>query len=245
MANLKITDVLPRYNGLSDISTWLKQAELAKDMLKLDSLVTVIPMFLDKDAFTTYDHMSTDDKKDIEKIKTALIKTFAIDVYSAYEQLASRSWAGGESVNSYLADLKRLAKLAGVGQNDGDTLLKLSFVTGLPKHVAAQIRATPKLGGMDICEILGVAKALMTDYGTGKYDVGAAVTPAKDSVIRCFICGGPHVKRFCPQARQIVCYSCGDVGHKAWNCQKRKKQGNGSGMPHAPARVPGTEEAQL
>ena len=244
MANIRISEVLPRYDGSGDISTWLKQAEFAKNIMKIEDMVAVIPAFLDKVAFNAYDNMADDDKKDLEKVKAVLLKTFAIDPHSAYEQLVSRCWAEGESVDGYLGDLKRLAKLANVGQRDNNTLIKLSFVRGLPKHVAAQIRATPRLTNMDIEEILAVAKALMADYRSEKYDVGAAVAPTKSSVIRCYTCGGPHMKRFCPQGKQVVCYCCGEAGHIARNCQKSRDQGNASGMQHAPARVPGTERAQ-
>lgn len=243
MANFRLSDVLPRYDGYGDISTWIKQAELAKVVMKLESLVAVIPICLDGDAFNAYDNMPAGDKENEEKIKALLLKTFAIDMHSAFDQLVTRSWTEGESVDVYLADLKRLAKLADVGQKDAGALVKLTFIRGLPRHIAAQVRAMPKVGNMTINEILEVSKALMIDYRTERRDVGAAVAPARTFILRCFTCGGPHMKRFCPQAKPVVCYNCRDVGHIARNC-RGKYQGNGSGMQHAPARVPGMEEAQ-
>ena len=49
--SLKVTDVLNRYRGEGDVSVWLKQAQLAKSLLKLKELAEVIPLFLDGPAF--------------------------------------------------------------------------------------------------------------------------------------------------------------------------------------------------
>ena len=49
--SLKVTDILNRFRGDSDVSVWHKQAHLAKELLKLDDSAVVIPLFLNGPAF--------------------------------------------------------------------------------------------------------------------------------------------------------------------------------------------------
>ena len=69
--SLKVTNVLNRYRGEGDVSVWLKQAQLAKSLLKLKDLAVVIPLFLDGPAFTVYDQLSDEDKADATKIRVS------------------------------------------------------------------------------------------------------------------------------------------------------------------------------
>ena len=82
---MKVTDVLSRFRGDSDVSVWLKQAHLAESLLKLEDLAVVIPLFLDGPAFAVYDQLGPEEKKDADEIEKALIRAFAVDKFSAYE----------------------------------------------------------------------------------------------------------------------------------------------------------------
>ena len=48
--SLKVTNVLKRFR-FSDVSVWLKQVHLAKDLLKMNDLAVDIFLFLDGTAF--------------------------------------------------------------------------------------------------------------------------------------------------------------------------------------------------
>ena len=65
-----------RFDGTRNVSKWIKQAHLAKNLLGLDDLATVMPMFLDGDAFEVYDQLTDDDKNNAGKIEKALIQGF-------------------------------------------------------------------------------------------------------------------------------------------------------------------------
>ena len=106
--SLKVTDVLNRYRGEGDVSVWLKQAQLAKSLLKLKDLAVVIPLFLDGPAFAVYDQLSDEDKADATKIEAALRTAFATDKFSAYDEFRNRKWKSGETVDVFLAEIKRL-----------------------------------------------------------------------------------------------------------------------------------------
>ena len=150
--SLKVTDVLNRFNGDGDVSVWLKQAHLAKSLLKLKDLAVVIPLFLDGPAFAVYDQLKEEEKRDADKIELALRTAFACDKFLAYNEFRNRQWKNGESVDVYLADLKRLAHLANIDGENGE-IIKFSFVMGLPNKVSAPLRATPKIDTFDLTAI--------------------------------------------------------------------------------------------
>ena len=110
--SLKITDVLSRFGKESDVSIWISQAHLAKDLLKLEDLAVIIPLFLDGSAFAIYDQLSAEDKKSSDRIEAALKTAIAVDKFNAYEEFRTRMWKPGETVDVFLSDLKRLSKLA-------------------------------------------------------------------------------------------------------------------------------------
>ena len=70
--SLKVTEVLNRYRRERDVSVWLKQAQLAKSLLKLKNLAVVMPLFLDGPDFAVYDQVIDEDKTDATKIEAAL-----------------------------------------------------------------------------------------------------------------------------------------------------------------------------
>jgi len=234
--SLKVTDVLNRFNGNGDVSVWLKQAHLAKSLLKLKDLAVVIPLFLDGPAFAVYDQLSIDEKQDADSIETALRTAFATDKFSAYDEFRNRMWSNGETVDVYLADLKRLAKLANF---ENEEIIKLAFVMGLPGKVSAQLRATPKIDTLDLSAVLQISRALMTEVSKGDAFEVVAVSRSRDNKpaagAGCFVCGGPHYRRNCPKVKQVICFACNKPGHIARNCDFT---GNGKGVMHAPAMTP-------
>ena len=105
---LKVTDVLNRYRGEGDVSDWLRQAQLAKSLLKLKDLAVVIPLFFDGPAFAVYDQLSDEDKADATKIEAALRTAFATDKFSAYDEFRNRKWKSGETVDVFWTKLNDL-----------------------------------------------------------------------------------------------------------------------------------------
>ena len=60
--SLRVTDALNKHSGDGDVTVWLKQAHLAKSLLKSKDLAVVIPLFLDGPAFAVYDQLSDAEK---------------------------------------------------------------------------------------------------------------------------------------------------------------------------------------
>ena len=138
----------------------------------------------------------------------------------------------------YLADLKRLAHLANIDGENGE-IIKLLFVMGLPNKVSAQLRATPKIDTLDLAAILQISRALMTEiFESDLIEVGAvARSNTNATTLRCYNYGGPHYRKDCIKAKEIICYACGKRGHIARLCAARNysSAGNKNGALRAPA----------
>ena len=165
--------------------------------------------------------MKEEEKRDADKIEEALRTAFACDKFLLYDEFRNRQWKNGESVDVYLADLKRLTHLANI-DGENKEIIKLSFVMGLPK-VFAQLRATPKIDTLDLTAILQISGALMTEIFKSDLIEGGAVARSNTgaTTLRCFNCEGPHYRKDCIKAREIICYACGKRGHIAQLCAAR------------------------
>ena len=93
----------------------------------------------------TIDQLSDKAKADTIKIEAALRTAFVADKFSAYHEFRNRKWNSGETVDVFLAKIKRLASLANIGGEENEEIVKLAFVMGLSSEVAVQLRAMPKV----------------------------------------------------------------------------------------------------
>ena len=251
--NVKLlSDLVRPFNGQGDIMEWLSKLELIADLRDVDRLEKVIPLFLEGSAHCLYVELSDSEKKSAQAIKSALIKAFGTNRFKAYEQFVRRFWHD-ESVDVYATDLKRLARLGGVSHDD---VIMTQFVVGLPSRVSRELRATPKVEKMTLSELIERARELMSELNDAHMPVAfpalgggppvrnASTTGSGSAVrapdggpdthggrsLRCFRCGGPHMKRNCPTKPKFECWTCGQEGHSAKFCS----QGNARGGAAAP-----------
>lgn len=239
-SSVKVTDLVRQFDGNGDIVEWLNKFELVVSLRDIKDSHTVVPLFLEGSAFAVYNELSESSKKSFELIKKALIEAFSLNAFQAYEQLTKRVWCD-ESVDVYLADLRKLARLADVSS---DTLLKRAFIVGLPSVVSRELRAVSKIESLSLSSIVERARSLMAELVENPVIAVAAqqkVEPdsrGKGFVRRCFRCGGPHLIRQCKaQTNKITCWSCGQEGHMSKSCPS----GNESRRVFAPATLPDQE----
>ena len=105
---------------------------------------TIIPLRLTGGALAVYQHLPDDDKQDTGKITKALRIGFAVDSFTAYEQFVGRRLQHGETVDVFLAELRRLAVPFG---ELSDKMLACAFVAGLPDTVKQLLRAGSRMEG--------------------------------------------------------------------------------------------------
>ena len=254
--------LIPEFDGLSTpVAEWLEKVELVCSLRGVTALETVIPLRLIGGAFAVYQQLTAAEKADSQSIKAALVTAFGIDAFAAYEMFSARKLQIGESVDVFLADLRKLARSFG---GVSEQALACALVAGLPEAVRQTLRATSRMDALNPRQLLERARALMTENssfacaGLGKESGAAGPRKKMDGPRRmtergpsCFECGGAnHLARDCllrrkPRAndsrgeggargRPRTCYRCGATGHLAATCQ-----GNEAGeTDRAPAFSP-------
>ena len=142
--------LVPEFGGseTENVVEWIGKVEMVCSLSRRDGdqaearQEVVIPLRLTGGALSVYRQLPEDDKKDPEKIKSALKRAFALDKFTAYERFADRKLNVGESVDVYLADLQQLASLFGGLSDNG---LCCAFVSGLPESVKHVLKDSDKL----------------------------------------------------------------------------------------------------
>lgn len=217
----KSSECIKSYDGSADIATWLKKVKLVAKLKKVEHLEAFIPLYLDGPAFEVYDQLEDKVKDDGKLIEQALLEAFGMNKFSAYDSFRERNWRPGETVDVFLADLRRLAKLAAI---ETDDLICSAFVCGLPTDVSSQLRAGSRIAGTDLSMVLQQARVLMDERiqsamvavewsGRSRKVHGEQRRP-----IRCRICNGDHLARHCKQKKELRCWNCDEVGHIARQC---------------------------
>ena len=70
------------------------------------------------------------------------------------DELKNRVLLKNESVDVYLADIRRLVALMGHGQY-GEPLIRCALVSGLPSDVAMQLKSTVNAERLELSELVG------------------------------------------------------------------------------------------
>jgi hypothetical protein len=227
---MSLRDYVMPFDGAGDVCGWIRKVKLVASMedKKLEGLLA---LNLHGDAFAVYEQMSTADQKDAKAIEDRLIEAFSLDEYAAYEKLATRRLATEETVDVFLTDLRRLARLAKI---EDDELVKKAFVVGLPFEASSQLRASSRMDELSLSEIVVKARRF-TSHRQGS----PAFIAMKGRELTCFKCGDKgHIARNCPAKRTPVrtCWTCGQTGHVAQQCGQTS--GNGKWDLRAPATSP-------
>ena len=103
--------LIPEFSGDStqNVVEWLEKAELVCKLRGVAHLESVLPLRLTGGAFAVYQQLPDAHKQDIGKITKAFRTAFAVDSFTAYEQFVGRRLQHGETVDVFLAELRRLA----------------------------------------------------------------------------------------------------------------------------------------
>ena len=243
---VRLSDVISKYEDAEksgDIAEWLDKLELVAKLQDITKLESFVPLFLSGPAFAVYQQLNESDKSDYPKLKFQLVQAFGQDCFVAYEMLQRRVLGENETVDVYVANIKRLVNL--MGQSVPEPLIKCAFVTGLPMDVATQLKALMAVESMALPEVICRARMILS---TRKQTAGpcAVGRPSTPRTIQCYTCGASgHMARQCPKRRNIVCYGCGETGHIKKNCgqwikfgKQTEGQGNDSMRASLPLDVP-------
>ena len=229
-------EFIKSFDGSGDVATWLKKLKLVALLKKVEDVASLIPLYLDGAAFAVYDQMEEGKKKVAVEVEKVLLSAFAKNKFFAYDDFRQRSWIPGESVDVFLADLRRLAGLAGI---ETDDLIRCAFVCGLPSDVSAQLRAASRIQDTDLATICEQARVMMDERIHGSFAAvkyrpntvgGAAAGSHSGSVASGFIHDvsgtGPRAvtgghRGVSAGHRRMECFVCGGE-HPARFCRQKK-----------------------
>ena len=252
--SVKLTDIITRYidsTTSGDFAEWIDKLELVARLQGITDLKTFLPLFLSGAAFAVYKQLPETETQDYAKLKAALLQAFGVNCYLAYEQLQRRVLQDGETVDVYLADLRKLVGL--MGQGSAEPLLKCAFMAGLPSDVSVQLKSVAAVETLELSELVSRARMMLSMRSSDVACAAAYYNGGKMKRTGCYTCGSAnHFARDCPKQRDGVptpkhpprraCYVCGDESHIARNCPKRSnvqsQTGNVRGEVSAPDASP-------
>ena len=92
---------------------WLEDLELTCELCEITKVEWVLPLRLKGVARETYWQLIKELQDDVEEIKHALVKANGMDLFVAIKQFTRCCLHPEETIDEFLADLQRLAKLVG------------------------------------------------------------------------------------------------------------------------------------
>lgn len=224
------TEMIKAFTGEGDVVAWIQKARLVAKLKKVTDLASFIPLFLDGDALALYLELSEDERSDAETIIAKLKEAFTDGAFVAYAKLVRMKWTG-QPVDVYANEIRRLAGLAGLKGEGLESVVRLTFVNGLPDTISASLQQVDGVMGKPVSDIISVARVLCKTRAEeghvaavakgvdGRRDGGA-----KGFKMRCFRCGGPHLIKYCEE--RVRCFKCQKAGHIASQCDQQAHEGS-------------------
>ena len=234
-------DVIKPFDGSGDVATWLKKLKLVARIKKIKDVAALIPLHLEGAAFAVYDQLSDEQKDCADDVEKSLLSAFGQNKFAAYDAFRQRSWRPGEAVDVFLADLRRLA---GLEEIEEEELIRCAFVCGLPSDISSTLRAGSRIRVASLQTIVEQARVLMDERVQGAVAAVRSSIRTEEDVaprrrMQCYECGGEHPARYCKRKQRVTCWNCDKAGHLARNCPlSRTDPGNAVGRSSAPAVSP-------
>ena len=187
----------PLFDGKdSDLSVqeWIEKAGLICQFSGVKCIECVVPMYLSGGAYAVYQQLSEDKRRDFVCTKSALYTAIALDSVSAWKDFMACKLRLEETVDVYLAELRRLSVLFGGMSEKG---LMCAFIAGTPKSVEELLWTSSEVDNMDILEVLARARSILKT-GPMTMEQAAAAQPSQcqtketDAPKICCKCDGPN-----------------------------------------------------
>ncbi len=92
---------------------WMRKLRQMARLYQVEKdLVILIPSFLEERAYAVYEQLPDTVQVDPKLLEQSLYDAFSVRRYGAFEKLRTRKMKDDETVDIFLADIKRLAELS-------------------------------------------------------------------------------------------------------------------------------------
>lgn len=216
---VKCSDLITQFNGCQgqNFGEWCDKLELVAKIQKIKDVSNFMPLFLSGGAFEVYQSLKEDVKSDFTLLKSELMAAFSMDPTNAYVAFSRRTILPNESVDVYLASLRRLARLISV--EPSDDWIKVAFLAGLPEDVKMQLTAMCRVNTLSLSELVEKARNIIGTNKTSCLVSQSAVKESETKEIKFTDNKNPYSSR---SYSEVVCYQCGGKGHISRQCPSRK-----------------------
>ena len=181
--------LIPEFDGSPtglSVVEWFEKAKRICRLCKITGPTLVIPLRLTKGAYAVYQQLGDD--TGLEEVKQALYAAFGADPFVTWRRFTERRLEPGETVDIYLADLRKLAAPFG-GTND--RILGCTFLAGLPGDASRLLLAFSRLNELGLDELLARARNILKDDTESVSAAVEAPEPLTEGP-KCYRCGGPN-----------------------------------------------------
>ena len=152
---------IPEFGGSAtgpSVVEWFEKAERICKWYKINEPATVIPLRLTGGAYAVYQQLG--DEPDWDEIKHSLYTAFGTDPFVAWQQFIYRRLHLRETVDVYLADLRKLSvPFSGVI----DKILSCAFLVGLPEDISRLLWASSRIDELTTAELLARARNILKE----------------------------------------------------------------------------------
>lgn len=218
--------LIPEDNGSTDVMEWITRAEMFCQLRGV-AIESVLPLRLTGGAFSVLSQLRDASRHSMAAVKEALYVAFALNQYGSHEIFAEHCLQPDQSVDVFVADLRRLSAL--LGGVSGRTLA-CAFVVGLPDDVRHAVCAGLRAEGLDLHSVLVRACVVLTDECVAAAGISTSREQSSASARDRWQTQAPGGLR-----RVRRCWTCGKPGHFAAACsQQGSDVGGASSAPVAP-----------
>ena len=212
-------DFIKPFTGEGDVVSFITKVELVAALKKIDHEAKFLSLYLGGHALAINLEMDETERKDPAKIKNGLKEVFCDGPFVAHAKLSSMKW-GGEEVDVYANEIRRLAGFARFEGPSLEHIVKLTFINGLPDYMSVQLQHVGGILDSSLAEILAKARVLTAHKATngaveavatnwrpsrqeGRERASQTPPPGRERVSKtpppgsggfrgkCFECGGP------------------------------------------------------
>ena len=235
---IRITLVLNNASVFSsgDAKDWFQRFEIcfATNRWKVEDQAIKLPTLLEGEVLAIWLELTEEWRKDYESAKKEIQNTIMLMGFVSLEEFHRQRLRPGKVISVFTHDLKKLLDMAipGMNREARDPLLLHQFVSGLPKPIMKQLRASGEVKTLEAA--ITHSRKLMTidseSVSAFFKEISKECMEMQELRDQVALLTEQVASLSTPQSdnrqqrRPPRCYICGQIGHVQHDCQTRLAQ---------------------